>query len=30
MSMKDWETLYQVKGPKCLLEMTAVELKEAM
>ena len=30
MSMQDWEVLYQVKGPKCLLEMTAAELKEAM
>lgn len=30
MSMNDWKTLYEVKGPKCLLEMTAAELKEAM
>ena len=30
MPMQDWEVLYQVKGPKCLLEMTAAELKEAM
>ena len=30
MAMSDWETLYKVKGPKSLLEMTAVELKEAM
>lgn len=28
--MKDWQTLYTVKGPKSLVEMNAVELKEAM
>ena len=28
--MKDWKTLYEVKGPKCLLELTATELKALM
>lgn len=28
--MKNWETLYEVKGPKSIVEMTAEELKEAM
>lgn len=28
--MKDWETLYQVKGPKTMMEMTAVELASMM
>ena len=28
--MQDWKTLYEVKGPKTLVEMTAAELKEAM
>lgn len=28
--IQDWETLYEVKGPKTLVEMTAAELKEAM
>lgn len=28
--IKDWETLYEVKGPKSIMEMTAPELKEAM
>lgn len=28
--MKNWETLYSVKGPKSIVEMTAVELEEAM
>jgi len=30
MGIKDWKSLYEVKGPKSLLEMTAVELQEAM
>ncbi|MBR7147433.1 MAG: creatininase family protein, partial [Firmicutes bacterium] len=30
MGIREWETLYEVKGPKSLMEMTAVELKEAM
>ena len=28
--MKDWKTIYSVKGPKTMMEMTAVELMEAM
>lgn len=28
--MKNWETLYSVKGPKSIMEMTADELAEAM
>ena len=28
--MKNWETLYEIKGPKGLLEMTAKELEEAL
>ncbi len=28
--IKDWETLYEVKGPKSLLEMTATELEERL
>ena len=28
--MKDWKTIYSVKGPKNMMEMTAVELMEAM
>ncbi len=28
--IQDWKTLYSVKGPKSITEMTAVELKEAM
>ena len=28
--MKNWETLYEVKGPKSIAEMTAEELKEAL
>ena len=28
--VKDWKTLYEVKGPKCLLELTATELKALM
>ena len=28
--MNDWKTLYEVKGPKSLMELTAVELKELM
>lgn len=28
--MKNWETLYEVKGPKTMLEMSAVELENAM
>jgi len=28
--MQNWETLYEVKGPKSIMEMTAVELEEAM
>lgn len=28
--IEKWETLYSVKGPKSMMEMTAVELKEAM
>jgi len=30
MGIKNWDTLYSVKGPKSLLELTAVELQEAM
>lgn len=28
--MKNWKTLYSVKGPKSIMEMTAAELKDAM
>ena len=28
--MKDWQTVYSVKGPKTMMEMTATELMEAM
>lgn len=28
--MKDWNTLYSVKGPKSMMEMTATELQQAM
>ena len=28
--MKNWETLYEVKGPKTMLEMSSVELENAM
>ncbi len=28
--MENWKTLYEVKGPKSMMEMTAVELQEAM
>lgn len=28
--MNEWKTLYEVKGPKSILEMTATELKEAL
>jgi len=28
--IKDWKTLYEVKGPKSLLEMTATELEDAL
>lgn len=28
--IQDWKTLYEVKGPKSLMEMTAVELEETL
>ena len=28
--IQDWKTLYEVKGPKSLMEMTAVELEDTL